>query len=1035
MSMPASTNTPTLDRAVPPHLQTNLAKAGARFHPVTGECLYLPPDLRDPTAFKAITVGLDDQLDGLVDSFSTLPITTYQFLAVWTRFAPSEYYTYYFEEDVDTHQWTVHPELLVNIRTAISVLDLIIKGAITAVGGETHRFHVDSREQYQRKLQSASSLAEIKTADKLLKLRVELTFARLRKLKALHDGIQPSGKSPMGSITSSPPTPDLMKRLHAAWHDPRQPVNHVARRLRSAGWDAIKNDIEGSAVLLRTTRHPFVGNQAAKFDDYDYRLEQDLQLQPLPRTGKGPHHLGLFAPDDPYESKDLLMPTGGGDPAVAANERKRPGPDVPPLPTPPVEHQSGLSSAEFRASSVDLEASPGVWKDIPLSEETPRPTEAKNKRPAYSWPSVGRPVGLQALSRSVSSLGENLRSAFKLTQTSDARFAKSEALRTFELTPSTPYEALGSILRRREREEIVSSETPLTELSWSQERPRSPTADHFINQSNLAMSGLLKTIPRGSAWDSPRAPSVASQFELPSIHDRYRRLYPPDRDARMDALIDPLLGSPLASLARNAAHEKGDPLLTFSTTVQHTETTTLPGPSEKGKGKEDGAGEPFSRWTRDKSEQPPEDNQPTTPPPQPPAPPSDPSSSPSSGVGPTPRHQRGPRGRSGVPGPPGPPGAPGPPGPPGPPSGAGGGQATLPAQQGFVWDMRLKWLEMPEWDGDPDKAITWILKGDSLARLSPHIAQHLPLIASMQFKGPLEATWSAHAQSYKDNILQSWASLSDWALNTFLGSAWSTQQRLLFNNETFRSPKHSLEKPAEYIQRRILAARVFYRFTPHSAEETAAIMMNAPIEWNVMLRWSEDPPIESVLMLAKQYEETLLATWRSASRSNRFRETVQIKQAHHVAADDDTGNDATSVHSAPEDDPEGAFYYSEGERDVEQRDAMNVQTLPRNGRPGPRSRPPYKPRSADTAEKTYPYPRDDSVVSQHRPGQKCFACGSENHWVRECSHYGAYSSRLERKSLRKEHRRYESPRYKAAYAAIVDGVEESSGFQGRSGRT
>ena len=229
---------------------------------------------------------------------------------------------YYFEEDVDIHQWTVHAKLLVNIQTAVSALDLIIKSAITAVGGEAHQFCIDSHEQYQHKLQSASLLTEIKMADKLLKLWVELMFACLRKLKALHDGIQLSGKSPMGSISSLPPTPDLMKCLHAAWHDPCQPVNHVAHRLRSVGWDVIKNDIEGSTILFHTMWHLFVGNQAAKFDNYNYHLEQDLQLQPLPHTGKGPHHLGLFAPDDPYESKDLLMPTGGGDPDVRANERK-----------------------------------------------------------------------------------------------------------------------------------------------------------------------------------------------------------------------------------------------------------------------------------------------------------------------------------------------------------------------------------------------------------------------------------------------------------------------------------------------------------------------------------------------------------------------------------------------------------------------------------------------------------------------------------------------------------------------------------------
>jgi hypothetical protein len=995
-----------------------------RFHPVTRECLYLPPAFRRPDAFRAIVESLDAQLDGQVDPFSTLPITIYQFLAVWTRFAPSEYYTYYFEEDVDTGQWMVHHELLANIRITVFALETVIKDAIALVGGELHRFCVDSEEQYQKKLQGASSLKEIKAADKLLKLRVELTFARLMKLKALHEGVQSSGKSPMGSISSAPPTPDLMKRLHDAWHDPRQPVHRVARRLRNSGWEAIKNDVEGSSALLRSTRHPFEGNQAAKFDDYDYRLERDLLVQPLPRTWKGPHHLGLFTPDDPYKDED--PPTLARE-AVSVKE-KPPDPNVLALPTPPVELQPALSSAGFRASSVDLEASSGTWREISLADETPRPSEVKDKRPAYSWPSVGRPAGFQALSRSVSSLGENLRSAFKMTQTSDARFAKSEALRTFELTPSTPYEALGATLRQKERREVVSSETPLSEPFWNQGGPRSPTTDRFIAQSNLVASELVKTIPRGTTWDSPRAAPATSQKELPSIHDRYRRLYPPDLNTKSGFLVDPLLGSPVES----TTPRKGNSLLAFSTMVQHTETTTWPGPSDKGKSRDDGAEDPPRHQARRDSEHQPGGNGSTTPPPLPPAPPSDPPSSPSSGAGHPPHPQRGPRGRPGIPGPPG---APGPPGPPGQPSYAGGGQAAPPAQQGFVWDMRLKWLEMPEWDGDPDKAIAWILKGDSLARLSPQISQHLPLIASMQFKGPLEATWSAHAQSYKDNILQDWATLSDWALNSFLGTAWSTQQRLLFNNEAFRSPKHSLEKPAEYIQRRILAARVFYRFTPHSAEETAAIMLNAPIEWNVMLRWSENPPIESVLMLAKQYEDTLLATWRNVSRSNRFREMTQAKQAHHATADEEVGDDTASVHSAPEDDPEEAFYYSGGEMDAGHRDAMNAQALPRNGRSGQRNRPPYRSRNADTAEKTYPYPRDDSVVSQHRPGQKCFACGSENHWVRECPHYGAYSSRLERKSLRKEHRRYESPRYKAAYAAIVDVAEESSGFQGRSGRT
>jgi hypothetical protein len=54
-----------------------------------------------------------------------------------------------------------------------------------------------------------------------------------------------------------------------------------------------------------------------------------------------------------------------------------------------------------------------------------------------------------------------------------------------------------------------------------------------------------------------------------------------------------------------------------------------------------------------------------------------------------------------------------------------------PMPSGFVWDTQLKWIKMPEWDGDPDEAITWTLRGDDLACLGPQVAQHLPLITSM----------------------------------------------------------------------------------------------------------------------------------------------------------------------------------------------------------------------------------------------------------------------------------------------------------------
>ncbi|KAF9503129.1 hypothetical protein BS47DRAFT_1402721 [Hydnum rufescens UP504] len=104
-------------------------------------------------------------------------------------------------------------------------------------------------------------------ADKLLKLHIELTFAQLYKLRKLHQGKTLS--TPMASEDSLPPTPELRDRLHKAWHDPCLPTKKVARRALTTGWEAIQGDIEGTHPIITATRHPFSGNQASKFAEYD----------------------------------------------------------------------------------------------------------------------------------------------------------------------------------------------------------------------------------------------------------------------------------------------------------------------------------------------------------------------------------------------------------------------------------------------------------------------------------------------------------------------------------------------------------------------------------------------------------------------------------------------------------------------------------------------------------------------------------------------------------------------------------------------
>jgi hypothetical protein len=191
-------------------------------------------------------------------------------------------------------------------------------------------------------------------------------------------------------------------------------------------------------------------------------------------------------------------------------------------------------------------------------------------------------------------------------------------------------------------------------------------------------------------------------------------------------------------------------------------------------------------------------------------------------------------------------------------------------------------------------------------------------------------------------------------------------------------------------------------------------MNNAPMEWDVVLRWSNRPPIKSVLMYAKQFELTLVMQWKSSQHYRHHQESKNPKRANLVSQDKEGEKaDEESLHSPFKDDSEGAFQYSSEEKEGG-RASSNAFAMNRClGCPSycSQMRLQSKSKTVDNVEKTYPYPHDDTVVSHHKPGQKCFACGSEKHRVRDCKYFGAYSNRVERKTLKKEHQHYETPEY------------------------
>ncbi|KAF9507840.1 hypothetical protein BS47DRAFT_1398303 [Hydnum rufescens UP504] len=141
------------------------------------------------------------------DPFSAAPVTTYQFLMVWTKFAPAQYNSTYFMYDKEQQEWHMDRELLITVQTGIERLQNVISDIIAIVGNEDHRFVIDREGKLAEQLWMSKRIEELRMANKLLKLRVELMFARLYKLRKLHQG--ESLSTPMASEDSLPPTPEL----------------------------------------------------------------------------------------------------------------------------------------------------------------------------------------------------------------------------------------------------------------------------------------------------------------------------------------------------------------------------------------------------------------------------------------------------------------------------------------------------------------------------------------------------------------------------------------------------------------------------------------------------------------------------------------------------------------------------------------------------------------------------------------------------------------------------------------------------------
>lgn len=408
---------------------------------------------------------------------------------------------------------------------------------------------------------------------------------------------------------------------------------------------------------------------------------------------------------------------------------------------------------------------------------------------------------------------------------------------------------------------------------------------------------------------------------------------------------------------------------------------------------------------------------------------------------------RGPPFNGGGGGPPGPP-YPGMPyggnGPPGPPFGGGGGGGPPGPPYGgaapmgyppyfFGYDrgpsikQELKPEQLPEWDGSYDSAILYFHQLQEFAALGGNIPERMGFWLWQTLKpGSAVAGWyTALPSALKQWMRGHYLHYVEAIRHYFLGRDWQQYVELQYQQQSFRQTGHENESPHEFIMRRILYTRMLLQVVPDSHEEVYYICRKNPTAWESLLVRDHIPNTATLQLRMRELEMALVDAW-AKSRGNVLTTDNLVSALQKAGVSLSTNRTRPPFSSFRRCNPTvsatahhvegGIEEYEEGEaeeasaEDLPADEAIIHQAFASMKRDPPPSR-----------RGPFPFSRRDEVnTSMPRlPAWPCKACGSKNHWDKECPHWDVFQAKVKQaKLVEKEDDPGDSHIYSQVYQAL-----------------
>ncbi|RDB19963.1 hypothetical protein Hypma_012730 [Hypsizygus marmoreus] len=262
------------------------------------------------------------------------------------------------------------------------------------------------------------------------------------------------------------------------------------------------------------------------------------------------------------------------------------------------------------------------------------------------------------------------------------------------------------------------------------------------------------------------------------------------------------------------------------------------------------------------------------------------------------------------------------------------------------FDNKLKFENVPKWDGNTDTIVRWLSKVNNIARMSVTVFNQLGSVVPRRFKGPAETWYWSLPSPYRDEVEQNWDTLRSCISSYYMNRKWLDKQKARATRAHYRETGYGRETPSEYYIRKAELLNTVY--TLDDSEVILEIMEGAPANWNTVLTTQLYTDVIEFQSAIRFHEDTLMRL-----ESNLTVPTYRRKRFESNYRDQGHPRDPPRVpHSFPRTNLVGAS------RGME---------------------PPKFPKDDNNVSRR-------SAIPEQKGARPCRHCGSGKHWDNECKH-------------------------------------------------